>query len=150
MWQNIFDLPSKDGNKRVNRDNCSFATKQHMFGIFSIDELLCYRWSRIAGWRTLCHPALYSKKKHFCCLLPFIDYFLRQVPHQPVARVLSHHQRLLLLRQLLGSPPDKFSLAVFISNLSNLYCNKKQPGRLLLHLLVLLSQAADLRELLQL
>ena len=56
-------------------------------------------------------------------ILHFIDYLLRQVPRQPVARVLSHHQRLLLLRQLLGSPPDKFSLAVF--NLLNFYCKKK-------------------------
>ena len=24
--------------KRVNRDRCSFATKQHMFGVFAIDE----------------------------------------------------------------------------------------------------------------
>ena len=28
-------LPLK---KRVNRDKCSFATKQHMFGVFAIEE----------------------------------------------------------------------------------------------------------------
>ena len=44
---NIFEFLSKDGNipvkKRVNRDKCSFATKQRMFGVFAIDEILCYR-----------------------------------------------------------------------------------------------------------
>ena len=30
-------LPLK---KRVNRDKCSFATKQRMFGVFAIDEIL--------------------------------------------------------------------------------------------------------------
>ena len=83
---NIFELPSKDGNitpekarklqqmqfhdktayvwmgilslkKRVNRDKCSSATKQRMFGVFAIDEILCYRGTRFPGSRTLCHPA---------------------------------------------------------------------------------------------
>ena len=44
---NIFEFLSKDGNitpeKRVNRDKCSFTTKQHMFGVFAIDEILRYR-----------------------------------------------------------------------------------------------------------
>ena len=39
---NIFEFLSKDGNitpeKHVNRDKCSFATKQRMFGVFAIDE----------------------------------------------------------------------------------------------------------------
>ena len=68
----MFELPSKDGNitpekarksqqmqfhdktayvwmgilplkKRVNRDKCSFATKQRMFGVFANDEILRYR-----------------------------------------------------------------------------------------------------------
>ena len=43
--------------KRVNRDKCSFATKQRMFGVFAIDEILRYRGSRIPGSPTLCHPA---------------------------------------------------------------------------------------------
>ena len=47
-------LPLK---KRVNRDKCSFATKQRMFGVFAIDEILRYRGSRIPGSPTLCHPA---------------------------------------------------------------------------------------------
>ena len=46
-------LPLK---KCVNRDKCSFATKQRMFGVFAIDEILRYRGSRIPGSRTLCHP----------------------------------------------------------------------------------------------
>ena len=46
-------LPLK---KRVNRDKCSFATKQRMFGVFAIDEILRYRGTRIPGSRTLCHP----------------------------------------------------------------------------------------------
>ena len=43
--------------KRVNRDKCSFTTKQRTFGVFAIDEILRYRWTRFAGSRTLCHPA---------------------------------------------------------------------------------------------
>ena len=43
----MFELPSQDENitpeKRVNRDKCNFATKQHMFGVFAIDEILRYR-----------------------------------------------------------------------------------------------------------
>ena len=42
--------------KRINCHKCSFATKQHMFGVFAIDEILRYRGSRIPGSRTLCHP----------------------------------------------------------------------------------------------
>ena len=52
VWMGM--LPLK---KRVNRDKCSFATKQRMFGVFAIDEILRYRGSRIPGSPTLCHPA---------------------------------------------------------------------------------------------
>ena len=55
VWMGM--LPLK---KRVNRDKCSFATKQRMFGVFAIDEILRYRGSRIPGSPTLCHPALMS------------------------------------------------------------------------------------------
>ena len=51
VWMGI--LPLK---KRVNRDKCSFATKQRMFGVFAIDEILRYRGTRFPGSRTLCHP----------------------------------------------------------------------------------------------
>ena len=51
VWMGI--LPLKN---RVNRDKCSFATKQRMFGVFAIDEILRYRGTRFPGSRTLCHP----------------------------------------------------------------------------------------------
>ena len=51
VWMGM--LPLK---KRVNRDKCSFATKQRMFGVFAIDEILRYRGTRFPGSRTLCHP----------------------------------------------------------------------------------------------
>ena len=44
--------------KRINRDECSFVTKQHMFGVFTIDEFLRYRGSPFPASRTLCHPVL--------------------------------------------------------------------------------------------
>ena len=53
FYQRMGILPLK---KRVNRDKCSFATKQRMFGVFAIDEILRYRGSRIPGSPTLCHP----------------------------------------------------------------------------------------------
>ena len=46
-------LPLK---KCVNRDKCSFGTKQRMFRVFAIDEILRYRGTRFPGSRTLCHP----------------------------------------------------------------------------------------------
>ena len=49
---------------RVNRDKCSFATKQRMFGVFAIDEILRYRGTRFPGSRTLCHPVDALKIKH--------------------------------------------------------------------------------------
>ena len=48
-------LPLK---KCVNRDKCSFATKQRMFGVFAIDEILRYRGTGFPGSCTLCHPGL--------------------------------------------------------------------------------------------
>ena len=45
--------------KRVNRNKCSFATKQCMFGVFAIDEIPRYRGSPFPASRTLCHPAWY-------------------------------------------------------------------------------------------
>ena len=36
-----------------------FATNQRMFGVFAIDEILCYRGSPFPASRTLCHPAWY-------------------------------------------------------------------------------------------
>ena len=60
--ENIFELPKKDGNvtptKAHNRDECSFVTKQHMFGVFTIDAFLRCRGSPFSASRTLCHPVL--------------------------------------------------------------------------------------------
>ena len=44
VWMGI--LPLK---KRVNRDKCSFATKQRMFGVFAIGKTLRYRGIRFPG-----------------------------------------------------------------------------------------------------
>ena len=55
FYQRMGILPLK---KRVNRDKCSFTTKQRMFGVFAIDEILRYRGTRFPGSRTLCHPAV--------------------------------------------------------------------------------------------
>ena len=62
MWQIYLNyhqrmeiLPLKN---RINCDKCSFATKQRMFGVFAIDEILRYRGTRFPGSRTLCHPVL--------------------------------------------------------------------------------------------
>ena len=64
-------LPLK---KRVNRDKCSFTTKQRMFGVFAIDEILCYRWTRFAGSRTLCHPAFRCRQNGQQCMAIFLVY----------------------------------------------------------------------------
>ena len=53
FYQRMGILPLK---KRVNRDKCSFTTKQRMFGVFAIDEILRYRWTWFVSSRTLCHP----------------------------------------------------------------------------------------------
>ena len=53
VWIGI--LPLK---KRLNRDKGSFVTKQRMFGVFAIDEILRYQGSPLPGSRTLCHPGL--------------------------------------------------------------------------------------------
>ena len=62
MWQIYLNCHQKMGilnlKKRVNRDKCSFTTKQRMFRVFAIDEILRYRWTRFVGSRTLCHPVV--------------------------------------------------------------------------------------------
>ena len=44
--------------KRITCDKCSFVTKQRIFGVFAIDEILRYRGSPFPASRTLCHPVL--------------------------------------------------------------------------------------------
>ena len=60
MWKICLNYHQRMGilplKKRVNRDKCSFATKQRMFGVFAIDEILRYRGTRFPSSRTLCHP----------------------------------------------------------------------------------------------
>ena len=60
FYQRMGILPLK---KRVNRDKCSFATKQRMFGVLAIDQILRYRGTRFPGSRTLCHRGLQQKFK---------------------------------------------------------------------------------------
>ena len=63
--------------KRVNRDQCSFATKQRMFGVFAIDEILRYRGTRFPGSRTLCHPA----PNEYAIFVPHYQSLNRRLDH---------------------------------------------------------------------
>ena len=90
VWMGI--LPLK---KRVNRDKCSFATKQRMLEVFAIDEILRYRGTWFPGSRTLCHPGPHvvsqkgrPKKKttqctgmnfSFCCWIHTRIHFCLQI-----------------------------------------------------------------------
>ena len=60
MWQTYLKYHERMGilplKKRVNRDKCNFATKQRMFGVFTIDEILRYRWSPFTASHTFCQP----------------------------------------------------------------------------------------------
>ena len=81
-------LPLK---KRVNRDKCSFATKQRMFGVFAIDEILRYRGTRFPGSRTLCHPAQYNLLK----ILTLMSTACRGCPsHQQLEKLLKLEKKL--------------------------------------------------------
>ena len=55
VWMGM--LPLK---KRVNHDKCSFATKQRIFGVFAINEILRYRGTRfphfMPPWHTQQKP----------------------------------------------------------------------------------------------
>ena len=64
-------LPLK---KRVNRNKCNFATKQRMFGVFAIDEILRYRWSPFTASRTFCHPAEKVISGHFIVVVYVTKY----------------------------------------------------------------------------
>ena len=59
---NIFEFLLKDGNitpeKARKSRQMQFHEKQHMFGVFPVDEILRYRWTQFVGSRTLCHPAV--------------------------------------------------------------------------------------------
>ena len=87
FYERMGILPLK---KRVNRDKCSFTTKQRMFGVFAIDEILRYRWTWFVGSRTLCHPEYQRGQKKvfrpdFWGLLKGTKY-LRQMKRIEMAR----------------------------------------------------------------
>ena len=66
FYQRMGILPLK---KRVNRDKCNFTTKQRMFGVFAIEEILRYRWTPFVGSSTLCHPVVrHSTRTKFLTL----------------------------------------------------------------------------------
>ena len=66
MWQTYLNYHQGMGilplKKRVNRNKCSFTTKQRMFGVFAIDEILRYRGTQFPGSRTLCHPGPFKSR----------------------------------------------------------------------------------------
>ena len=68
MWQICLNYHQRMGilplKKHVNRDKCRFATKQRMFRVFAIDEILRYWWTRFVSSRTLCHPAIHPTSLH--------------------------------------------------------------------------------------
>ena len=77
FYQRMGILPLK---KRVNRDKCSFATKQRMFGVFAIDEILRYRGTWFPGSRTLCHPGNTRPNLHFFQYIQAYKPFADHVP----------------------------------------------------------------------
>ena len=63
---NIFELSSKDGNITPEKSipittNAVSLQNSLKFGVFAIDEILCYQRSPLAKSRTLCHPAPQNK-----------------------------------------------------------------------------------------
>ena len=80
FYQRMGILPLK---KRINRDKCSFTTKQRMFGVFAIDEILRYRGTRFPGSRTLCHPAMcYLFRVLYCAAAAIISFHVVQDPEK--------------------------------------------------------------------
>ena len=53
---NMFESLSMDEN--ITPEKARKSTKQRMFWVFAIDEILCYRGSHFPASRTLCHPGL--------------------------------------------------------------------------------------------
>ena len=62
QWQIYSNYHQRMGilllKKCVNHDKCGFATKQRMFGVFAINEILRYRGSPFPASCTLCHPGV--------------------------------------------------------------------------------------------
>ena len=59
--RNLFEFLSLTENislkKPKNCEKCDFATKQSMFGVLAIVEILCYQGFPIPEYRTLSHPS---------------------------------------------------------------------------------------------
>ena len=100
VWMGM--LPLK---KRVNRDKCSFATKQRMFGVFAIDEILRYRGSRIPGSPTLCHPV--------CSKLDFLFLKTCKLLTTPCCESLWTWQSREVVEPLCACTTVLFSLEIF-------------------------------------
>ena len=119
-------LPLK---KRVNRDKCNFATKQRMFGVFAIDEILRYRgtrfphfmppWLRLVEWQSPCENS-------DLIAFPGFQYQCRRhlsaekenpVQKHQISDTMSHHSldKYILLRAFLdlGSIPAKQSINLY-------------------------------------
>ena len=66
QWQIYLNYHQRMGilllKKRAHCDKCSLATKQRMFVVFAIDEILRYRGIPFPASRTLCHPDLSNNK----------------------------------------------------------------------------------------
>ena len=54
--KNVVIARFRDKNVECLYRYYGIATKQRMFGVFAIDEILRYRGTRFPGSRTLCHP----------------------------------------------------------------------------------------------
>ena len=76
---NIFEFLSKDGNitpekarksrQMQFRDKCSFATKQRMFGVFAIDEILRYRGTRFPHFMPSWFKSTKSQSEKLFCMI---------------------------------------------------------------------------------
>ena len=106
FYQRMGILPLK---KRVNRDKCSFTTKQRMFGVFAIDEILRYQWTRFVGSRTLCHPVRWW---FFCTEIIYSK--LNWLRYLPELASQANNGEITLKGE--GRPDGIFSAKVYLSD----------------------------------
>ena len=102
---NIFELPSKYGNITPEKafklqqmqfcDKCSFTTKQPMFGVFAVDEILRYQGSPFPASHTLCYPAV----QYCICVLFFflLDFYISDVANACSMRHLIRNLVVMIL-----------------------------------------------------
>ena len=69
--------------KRVYCDKCDFATKQHMFGAFAIDEILRYQGIQFPDSHTLCHLVIYT------FVIFFENFRVKKIKRKDVGIVLN-------------------------------------------------------------